>query len=54
MCTGLSPICFLVLPTNKSLDLMNPGILPLIVKNGNYATTSFLSSETIAIAEYGL
>ncbi|KAF7823193.1 hypothetical protein G2W53_021337 [Senna tora] len=48
---GWSPICFLVLPTNKSPDLIRPGNLPLTVANGNCATASFLPNETIATAE---
>ena len=49
-----SPICLLVLPTNKSPDLMYPGTFPMTVNNGNCATASFLPSETIAIAICGL
>ena len=44
----LRPICFLVLPTNRSRDLILPGKHPLIVRNGNWATPSFLPRETSA------
>lgn len=51
---GSTPINFLVLPTNKSLDLITPGKRPPIVAKGNCAMPSFLPKETIAMAEEGL
>ena len=51
---GANPSSFLVFPTNKSPDLINPGMHPLIVMKGSCATPSFLPRETIASWEPGL
>lgn len=45
---GDRPRDFLVLPTNKSLDLISPGKQPLIVTNGSCATASLRPRETNA------
>lgn len=51
---GFNPRRFLVFPTNKSPDLIMPGMQPLTVTNGNWAIPSFLPSETSAISKPGL
>lgn len=42
------PICFLVLLTNRSRDLIMPGMHPVSVTNGSWASPSFLPRETSA------